>query len=129
MNTKKISTAIAFFVIGVLLTIMFIYTSRVIANWPAFKTGQKTVTTKGIPEQLISDLRIPNGLNLVLKAMNGNIGKVTLGYSTTTALNSGTDFFSLFPGESIELNLSNGNLIYLDAESGEGVEYIIETDL
>jgi hypothetical protein len=60
--------------------------------------------------------------------MTTNTGKITLGYSSATALNSGTGWFSLYPGESVELNITNLNLVWMDGESGEGAEWITEQD-
>jgi len=97
------------------------------ANWPGLLTGQKLVAAKGTPVQLTS-VPIEEGMNLVIKAMTTNTGKVTMGYSSATALNTGTGWFSLYPGESIELNITNMNLVWVDGESGEGIEYITEQD-
>lgn len=101
---------------------------QVEAQWPALRTGQKTVTAKGTPEQLPAlDLRNKD-VHLVVKAMNANTGALYLGYSSATALNTNSDYYSLYPGESVELKISNANLVWLDAESGEGIEYIVEYD-
>ena len=109
------------------IAIMIVVSSNVTANWPALRTGQAT-TTSGTPVAM-PNIPIRQGLDIVIKAQTGNTGKITLGYSTTTALFSGTDNFSLLPGESVELNLTNANLLYFDASTtGDGVEYIIETD-
>jgi len=109
------------------LILVFVFTPRVGANWPTFRTGQKTVTAKGTPEQM-SSLVIAENVHLVIKAMNANTGAVYVGYSSATALNTNSDYFSLQPGESIELKVDNANDIWLDAESGEGVEYVTEYD-
>ena len=60
--------------------------------------------------------------------MNGNVGTVYVGYTSATALNTNSDYFSLFPGESVGLNITNANLVWIDAENGEGIEYITEQD-
>ena len=104
-----------------------IFVSNVTANWPGLLTGQKTVTAKGTPVQL-PNVSIEEGMNLVIKAKNSNTGIVYVGYSSATALNTNSNYFSLYPGESVGLNIINANLVWIDAESGEGIEYITEQD-
>ncbi|KKL08648.1 hypothetical protein LCGC14_2573750, partial [marine sediment metagenome] len=79
------------------------------------------------PEQLPT-VPIEEGMNLAIKAMTTNAGIIYIGYSSATALNTNSDYFTLYPGESISLNITNANLVWIDAESGEGIEYITEQD-
>lgn len=99
------------------------------SNWPGLRTGQKTVAVSGTPEQLSSNLLIPSNITIKIKALLSNTGTITVGYTSATALHTGSGFYSLLPSESIELCVSNANLIWLDATvSGEGVEFIVEYD-
>lgn len=124
-KTKLIASLILFLGAG-----LFIFNSvinSVDAGWVKVRTGQKLVTSKGTPVQMPS-LVIPSTTEVVVKAMNTNTGKVTVGYDSDSALNSGTGFFSLYPGESIRLKIYNLNLIWIDGETGQGVEYLTEFD-
>jgi hypothetical protein len=124
-KTKLIVSLILFLASGLFLFNSIINSAD--AGWVKVRTGQKTVTTKGTPVQMPS-LVIPSTTEVVVKAKNVNTGKITVGYSSATALNSGTDFFSLYPGESIHLKIYNLNLLWIDGENGEGVEYLTEFD-
>jgi len=102
-----------------------IQTLTVKAGYPGLTTGQMLITAKGTPEQM-SDLEIEDNLTIVIKAMTTNTGIVYVGDTSAKALNTNDDHFKLYSGESIELYISNASYIWLDAESGEGVEYIVE---
>jgi hypothetical protein len=91
-----------------------------------FITGQKNVTTSGTPVQLGKN-PVPDGIALVIKAKVGNAGNITIGYSSVSALNTGSDFFSLTAGQSLAVDVDNLNDIWLDCTvSGDGVEYVFE---
>ena len=121
---KKIYTIIGVMLVAVLFGVVIYSTST--ANWPYVRSGQST-TTSGTQVVIISALEIPDDIGILVKAKNANTGIVTLGYSTTTADYSGSSYFSLYPGESVSLKVSNANLIYYDvAVTGEGIEYITE---
>lgn len=124
---KKTLLSLGIITVVLFLTMTIFTVVRVEANWPGLLTGQVLVVSKGTPVNLTS-IPIEEGMNLVIKAMTTNTGKITLGYSSATALNSGTGWFSLYPGESVELNITNLNLVWMDGESGEGVEWITEQD-
>lgn len=88
-------------------------------------TGQKNVTTSGTPVQLANQ-SVENDQIVLLKAKAANTGSITIGSSSTTALNSGTGFFKLAAGQSIEIRCTNTNLIWIDATvNGEGIEYFV----
>ena len=87
---------------------------------------QKNVTTSGTPVQLTSTA-VPDGVTVVVKAKSGNTGTITLGYSSATALNSGTDCFKLTAGQAIGIQVDDTSHIWLDSTiNGEGVEVILE---
>ena len=122
---KKLTIITAVACMAILAVCIMIHTAR--ASWPSFVTGQDTLAAKGTPEQLTS-VSIPEDMNLVLKAQTTNAGIIYLGSSSATALNTNDDHFKLYPGESVELNITNTNLIWYDAETGEGVEWISEAN-
>ena len=122
---REIYTIIGALLVAVLLGVIM-HSNFATANWPYLRSGQAT-TTSGTQVQVISGLNIPDNIGILVKAKNTNTGIVTLGYSPTTADYAGTDYFSLSPGESVSLKVSNANLIYFDVETtGEGIEYITE---
>jgi len=95
-------------------------------NTNSFVTGQQNVTTSGTPVQL-TDLVIPAGILILIKAKNGNTGTVTIGNSSANALNTGIAFFALAAGQSVLLQLQNLNRIWIDSTvSGNGIEYLFE---
>jgi len=122
MKKIKLLTGIA--IISV-LGFIAIQTLQVKAGYPGLTTGQMTITAKGTPEQML-DLDIEEDLTLVIKAMTSNTGIVYVGDTSAKALNTNSEHFKLYSGESIELNISNASYVWLDAETGEGVEYIVE---
>ena len=121
MNKKLIIIGLSIVIIATFLVV-----NTVSAGYAMFRTGQQTVASKGTPLQLPS-VKIADKELGVIKAMNDNTGKICIGYDAASALNSGTGFFSLYPGESVSLFLTNLNLIWIDGETGEGIEYITET--
>ena len=73
---------------------------------------------------------IPDGISLNIKAKNSNTGNITVGYSSATALNTGTGWFSLDNNESIGVQVESTDSVWLDATvSGEGVEVLFEKSL
>ena len=104
-----------------------VFINAVDAGYTELRTGQKLVTAKGTPVQM-TNLTMPREAQVTIKAMNTNTEKLCMGYSSATALNTNTDFFSLYPGESVTLDIYNNNLVWIDGASGEGVEYIVEFD-
>lgn len=97
-------------------------------NRPSFRTGQATVVTPGTPVQL-PNLSLSGGVSVVMKAKSSNTGIITVGYSSASALNTGTDHFKLGANESMELVVSNLNIIWIDVTgiaAGQGVEWVVE---
>ncbi|MDP2654889.1 MAG: hypothetical protein Q8Q08_12785 [Candidatus Omnitrophota bacterium] len=92
-----------------------------------FKTGQKTVTVSGTPEQLGSG-KVPS--ELVIKALAANTGTICVGYSSATAQKASGDFFPLAAGESLALATDNLDDIWLDVMvSSDGVAYAHEVQI
>lgn len=90
------------------------------------KTFQKDVTTSGTPVQLTA-ANVPEGVAIVVKAKRANTGVITVGDSSANALNTGTDHFALQAGQSISLQVTNTDVIWIDSTvSGEGVEVVFE---
>lgn len=99
-----------------------------ITNLPAFSTFLKTVTTAGTPVQLTSGQVLPDGIAVLIKAKKTNTGEITVGNSSANALNTSGTCFRLSAGESISIQLTNANLIWIDSTvNGEGVEVLTET--
>jgi len=58
---------------------------------------------------------VPEGVKILIKAFDSNTGVVTVGYSSTTALNTSTYNYRLLNLEAIELQVDNINKIWLDS--------------
>jgi hypothetical protein len=88
-------------------------------------TFQKNVTTHGTPVQLTAQTVDPDQTVLV-KAKAGNTGSITVGYTSASALNSGTGWFKLAAGQAIELKVTDTSKIWIDSTvDGEGVEVFV----
>jgi hypothetical protein len=73
---------------------------------------------------------VPDGIGVTVKAKNANGGTIHIGYSSETALNTADASFVLDNNESVGLQVSSLDSIWLDASvSGEGVEVIFEKGL
>ncbi len=92
----------------------------------SFITGQKLVTTAGVAEQL-PDVKIPDGSFAIVMADPKNNGYIYPGETKDIAeYNAANDIFRLEAGDSIPVQLTNLNLVWIDAsEDGEGVSYIV----
>lgn len=101
--------------------------SKSTQNFPGWAHGIKDVTEAGSAEQL-PDVRIPNGINLIVRAKPRNTDSIYLGNSKTNASRAVTRI-ELSAGEAAKLKIKNANLVYTDSVvSGEGVEYFVEQD-
>lgn len=88
-------------------------------------TFQKNVTTSGTPVQLQAQ-SIDSDQIVLIKAKSANSGTITVGYSSATALNSGTGHFKLAAGQSIELEVPDTSKVWIDStSSGDGVEVFV----
>ena len=84
------------------------------------------VTASGTPEQLTA-YPVPDGIDVVVKAKSGNTGNITVGGTSAQALNTGTSFFTLTPGQALTYQVQNTDDIWIDAgTSGDGVEVTLE---
>lgn len=95
------------------------------ANRPGWDHGQKTVTTPGTAEQLDA-LAIPDGFELVVRALQGNDGNIFLGNSQANAQDANKRL-TFTPGNGPTLRVRNANQVWVDAaQAGEGVDYWTE---
>jgi len=95
------------------------------SNRPGWEHGQKTVAVPGTAEQL-PDLAIPDGFELVVRALPGNANDIYLGKSKAKA-ESATDRNTFSKGNGLTLKVNNANLVWVDAAAGgEGVDYWVE---
>ena len=79
---------------------------------------------------LTASKHLPDGVSVNIKAMSANTGDITMGYSSATALNTGTGSFRLDANESLSMQVSDINSIWLDVTvSGEGVEVSFEKNI
>ena len=84
----------------------------------------------GAVVKLVASKTVPDGISVSVKAKNGNGGVIHVGYSSATALNTAGASFSLDNNETLSLQVSNIDQIWLDATvSGEGVEVVYEKAL
>lgn len=89
-----------------------------------------TTEAAGATVTLTAPKAVPDGISVNIKAKKANTGDITYGYSSATALNTGTGWASLDANESIGIQVQNTNTIWLDATiSGEGVEVWFEKSL
>ena len=84
------------------------------------KSGGKTVTTAGTRVQLSTSS--VNCIDLIVQAKRSNTGRIYIGGSDVA--NDDAHGIYLTAGQSISLNITNLNQVYLDSSvSGEGVAY------
>ncbi len=84
------------------------------------ETGQQTVAAAGTQEQISATV----GKAISIKALSTNTDLVYVGDSTVSA----ADGYELAAGESIDLELEDTSVLYVDAAvSGEGVSYLLTT--
>lgn len=98
-------------------------------NKPSAKMGTKTVTTAGTAVQLsATSIPIPDGFELVVKALGGNTNKVHVALSAADA-QTDANAYEMKAGEAIGLKITDVNLVYVDANvAGEGVTWAVEKE-
>jgi hypothetical protein len=97
-----------------------------LVNRPALAMGQKNVPTAGTAVRL-PNIQIPNGFKAVIMAKPGNTGYIYLGTSKAGAEDTSTRFDRLEPGDSISLQITTLELVWVDASAdGDGVSWIVE---
>ena len=80
--------------------------------------------------KIVASKNVPDGVGVTIKAMFANGGTIRIADSSEKALNTTTGGFGLRNNESIGLQVSNIDQIWLDATvTGEGVEVIFEKNL
>lgn len=89
-----------------------------------------TTEAAGATVKLVAPKSVPDGVSVNIKAKNANTGNITVGYSSATALNTGTGWMSLDNNESVGIQVQSTDVIWLDATvTGEGVEVWFEKNL
>jgi len=80
--------------------------------------------------KLTAPKSVPDGISVNIKTKKANTGDITVGYSSETALNTTTGNIILDANESIGLQVSSTDSIWLDATvSGEIVEVWFEKNI
>ena len=115
------------FLAALIITIGF-GVKTLFANWPSVETGITTTTATVVPVQLDSDVVFKRNMVVTVKALVTNTGAIRIAESSAKAVSTSTDYFSLYPGESLSLLLENASNLWIGATAGEGVEYITEFD-
>jgi len=94
-------------------------------NRPNWDHGHKTAAVPGVAEQL-PDIIIPDGFELVVRALPANTGDIYLGKSKDKA-ESATDRLTYSKGNGLTLKVKNANQVWVDVAVGaEGVDYWLE---
>jgi len=94
-------------------------------NRPSWDHGHKTVAVPGTAEQLPSQV-IPDGFDLVVRALPGNTNNIYLG-KTKALAESATDRLQFSAGNGVTLKVKNTNQVWVDADDDdEGVDYWTE---
>jgi len=95
------------------------------ANRPSWDHDHKTVAAPGTALQL-PDLKIPDGFELVVRALPNNTGDIYLG-KTKAKAESATDRLAYSKGNGLTLKVKNANQVWVDVAVGdEGVDYWVE---
>jgi len=96
-----------------------------VPNRPDWTHSQKTVSSHGTAEQLPSQV-IPDGFELVVRALPGNTNNIYLGRTKALA-ESATDRLQFSAGNGLTLNVKNTNRVWVDSDDdNEGVDYWVE---
>lgn len=92
-----------------------------------FRTGQKDVASAGTPVKLTEEsISVPYGRRVTVIAKPGNTGVIYFG-NEDEILESGKYFDGLDAGLAHSFDISNVNLIWVDAETGgDGVSWYVE---
>ena len=110
------------------------------ANWEVITVAAGTLTLEkrhtaivteaaGATVTIVASKKVPEGVAVVVKAMYANTGNICVANSSARALNTGTGHFKLRSNESVSLQVSDVDKVWLDASvSGEGVEVIFEKE-
>jgi hypothetical protein len=89
-----------------------------------------TTEAVGATVKIVASKTVPDGVSINIKAKKANTGDITIGYSSATALNTGTGWMSLDANESIGIQVDNIGDIWIDSTvSGEGVEVWFEKSI
>lgn len=98
------------------------------SNLTYVKAFEVTCTTSGTPVQA-SAAEVPAGVAVVIKAGDSNSGTVSFAENATNAVNTSTDNFTLLPGQSAAVQVTNTNSLWFDStSSGDTVRLLMEYD-
>jgi len=97
-------------------------------NWSTLTTGQQTVAAAGTAEQLNDgvSLAVPDGSDLVIRALPGNTDTVYVGDSTVSA----SAGHAIGPSDPpLRVSVDDVASVYVDvAVSGEGVSWVVAAE-
>lgn len=97
-----------------------------IPNQGSWRAKSFTVTTAGTPVNL-DDIAVPDGFAVAFRALVANgAGLIYIANSSANTA-SAANRFIMRAGDTIVLNVTNFNLIWIDASvNGAGIEVVIE---
>ena len=96
------------------------------SNLAQIRARTVTVTTSGTPVQG-SDLDVPHGVKVLVKAGRLNTGVVTFAETSANALNTGSNNFDLEPSQATSAQVLNTNMLWFDSTvSGDTVKLMFE---
>lgn len=88
-----------------------------------YNTGKVTLTSNNTPKKISSDTTSISSVKVQSSPSNNE--PVALGMSTNISANSGEERgWILFPGEDIELQIDNLNMLYISGSQNDFVNYI-----
>lgn len=90
------------------------------------ESGILTTEAAGATAKIVAPVAVPEGVAVTIKAKYGNSGTIFVGHSAASAKSTG---FTLRNNESLNLQVSRTDQIWIDGTTGEGVEVILETNL
>lgn len=98
----------------------------ILANKGALTIGQVNVPIAGTAVQL-PEIAIPDGFKVIILAKPGNAGFIYMGTSAPQAGDATSYFDRLDAGDSISLQITTLDLIWINASvNAEGITYIVE---
>lgn len=98
-----------------------------VPNQTVWRSVSTTVTTAGTPVNL-ADISIPDGFSLAIRGLTANGAGLIYVANSSANTGSAANRFILRAGDVIILNITNTNLVWIDASvNGAGIEFVIET--
>jgi hypothetical protein len=89
-----------------------------------FYTGQVKIAVTGTAVQLPTHKELLRGVTIT--ANKNNAGKATIGFSSEVAntVDGSGDGYVLDPGESVEIEISDSNFIYINGSADDWISFI-----